>query len=110
MDTVLALMRGADGVTLHVSGRDVETRDLAVRFDGDTCRWSLLGDAAEFRMSEERRAILAALREESEPLGPTDITAVTGHKAGATRKLLHHMVKDGEVKRLKRGKYTLPDL
>ncbi len=109
MDTILALTRGVEGVTLHVSGRDVETRDLAVRFDGETYRWSLMGDAAEFRMSEERRAIVAALRGESEPLGPTEITDVTGHKAGATRKLLHHMVKSGEVQREGRGKYKLSD-
>jgi hypothetical protein len=110
MDTILVLNRGSEGVTLYGRGRDIEEIESAVQFDRTYCRWSLLGDAREVRLSTERRAIIDALRAESEPCSPNVIANVTGQPSGSVRRLLHSMAKDGEVSRVERGKYTLPDI
>ncbi|MES2343646.1 MAG: AAA family ATPase [Pseudomonadota bacterium] len=110
MDTILVLNRGPEGVTLYGRGRDIEEIESAVQFDKQTCRWSMLGDASEVRLSAERRAIIDALRAESEPMSPNVISVVTGHPPGSTRRLLHSMAKDGEVIKQGRGKYTVPDI
>jgi len=110
MDTILVLNRGSDGVTLYGRGRDIEEIESAVQFDRQTCRWSMLGEASEVRRSAERRAIIDALRAEKEPLSPNVIADVTGHGSAATRQLLHSMLLNGEVVKVARGKYTLPDV
>lgn len=109
-DTILVLNRGSDGVTLYGRGRDIEEIESAVQFDRHACRWSILGDAREVRLSSERRAILQALRESAEPMSPAALADVTDQPSGNIRRLLHSMAKDGEVKRLERGKWTLPDI
>lgn len=109
-DTILVLNRGSEGVTLYGRGRDIEEIESAVQFDRQSCRWSMLGEASEVRLSSERRAIIDALRAEAEPMSPNVIANVTGSPSGSVRRLLHSMARDGEVVRLQRGKYTLPDL
>ncbi len=56
-DTILVCKRarGQADATLHITGRDVEEQDLALRFDGGNGTWTLLGDAAEWALSETRR-------------------------------------------------------
>jgi hypothetical protein len=52
-DAALVLHRprgGAEG-TLYVTGRDVEERAFEVRFDKESCQWSLVGDATFDRQS-----------------------------------------------------------
>ena len=46
-DTILIMKRQAGAVTLHVRGRDIEEAEMALQFDKATCRWSILGAAAE---------------------------------------------------------------
>ena len=60
-DGALVINRTAQGTSLYTRGRDIEERDSAISFDKATCRWSILGDAAEVQRSDGRRAILAAL-------------------------------------------------
>jgi hypothetical protein len=109
MDTILVLNRGSGGVTLYGRGRDIEEIESAVQFDRSTCRWSLLGDAHEVRLSDERRKILDALRAATEPMGPRELADVTGMPSGNIRRLLISMIADGEVEKLARGKYTIPN-
>ena len=75
-------------------------------FDSTHGRWRLLG-AAEAdgpRTSAEREAILDALEEADELLGPKDIAATTGMDYGNVRSLLSSMVAAHEVERLTRGR------
>jgi len=64
------------------------------------------GDATEVRRTDERKAILDALRESCDPLSPTAITTLTGMKGPNVRKLLEKMVKAGEIFKAGRGKYS----
>lgn len=107
-DTTIILDRDGDGVTLSGRGRDIEEFETALEFDKDTCRWRVLGAAAEVRRSDERRAILDALRDADEPMTSRDLADVTDQTDGNVRRLLAKMAKAGEVTKAKRGLYIYP--
>jgi hypothetical protein len=106
-DTVMIIRRDGDRTVLRARGRDLEEIERAVRFDTDTCTWIVLGEARDVRQSDERSAITEALTEAEEPLGPNQIAAVAGMRAGNIRRLLGKMKRDGVVAKTKRGKYAL---
>jgi hypothetical protein len=97
-DTALILTREkgrADG-NLYVRGRDVPEADYALGFDPVTCQWSLLGDAAEYRLTAGRAEVVELLRTHG-PMGPKDIADALGAERGNIRVLLHRMKNAGEV-------------
>jgi hypothetical protein len=62
VDTIAVLKRRAGVTTVHVEGRDLaETVEKAISFDRETCRWMVLGEAAEIRRSTERSRVHAVL-------------------------------------------------
>jgi hypothetical protein len=107
-DTTIILDMDGSGATIYARGRDIEQIESAVEFDKPSCRWRVQGAASEVRRSDERSEILAVLEDAPEPMSPTELAAVTGRKGGAVRKLLHLMMKSGEVRKTKRGKYLHP--
>ena len=74
-------------------------------FDRNSCLWRSEGEAADIRRSAERTAILNALDEAGEPIGPSGIAAATGMRAVNVRKLLAKLVKEGVVEKAARGRY-----
>ena len=98
---VLKRDRGKQDATLMVDGRDIEEpSELALRWDADIASWSLMGDAEEFRLSNERQAVLDALRSAGVPLAPKEIAERIDKPDGNVRKLLHGMRDDGQVTQL----------
>ena len=78
-DTLLVLSRTNQGPTLHVRGRDVEETDFAMRFNKETCKWSLVGNAETVHLSETRKKILdALLASKVGRMTPHEIAAATG--------------------------------
>jgi hypothetical protein len=110
VDTIAILKRSAQGATLHIQGRDMEDAvEKAIRFDRETCRWVILGEAAEVHRSDARKAVLTALT--AAPVGLTvkEIMAAAGlDKRSAVDQLLYRMGNDGEIVRSARGRYALP--
>jgi RecA-family ATPase len=43
VDTILVMANRPNGAVLDIRGRDVESAELAIEFDKETCRWRLLG-------------------------------------------------------------------
>jgi hypothetical protein len=109
-DTIIVLKRHAGAVTLHARGRDIEEAETALQFERATCRWTILGAAADVYVSHERAAILGALAGAGEDgLVVSEIMAAIGsNNRGAMDTLLFKMKEGGEVVRLKRGVYALP--
>jgi hypothetical protein len=105
-DTSAILSRNHKGTTLYIRGRDVEEQEHAMLFSAETCRWTILGDAAEVLRSDSRGKILAALSEATELLTPSDIVAATGLGRQNVDQLLHRMQSDGEIIKRKRGLYA----
>ncbi len=109
-DATLVLTRDGMGVTLHGTGRDIEPIEAAMEWQKDTCRWRVLGEAGEVRRSDERSAILDALRDSTEPLTSRDIADLTDQSDGNVRRMLAKMVLSAEVTKVSRGKYLHPDM
>jgi len=108
-DTILILKRQPDGsVVFHARGRDIEESDTAVGFDKTTCRWTILGEASAVRRSAERQRVIAALTETRGPLSVREIMSEAKLTRNAADVLLGRMAKDGEIKRVGRGSYSLP--
>jgi hypothetical protein len=103
-DAVLVLNRDAKGTTLYGRGRDIEEIETAMRFDAG--RWSVLGDADEVRKSDERRKVIAALKEAGDELTPTAIAKLTGMKVQNLRVLLRKMFAAAEVLQPRVGYYA----
>jgi len=108
LDTILLLKRarGQHDATLFVTGRDVDERELALRWDPMFGIWTIVGDAEDFRRSDERRQIINLLATRA-PLKAKIIAAALDRKDNTTRWLLAEMVKAGEILSGKDG-YTLP--
>lgn len=106
-DTTLVLERAAGSMTgeLHIRGRDVAERSVALQFDPHTGCVTLLGPAQDFRKSEERREIMRFLADINMPQTPSEIAVALGKKSTNIRYLLFKMKEVGEVSRLGNGKY-----
>ena len=61
-DTCLILARSNKGTTLYVRGRDIEECERAITFGSENCKWTLLGDAAEFHWKDSEFAAPAGCR------------------------------------------------
>jgi DNA-binding transcriptional ArsR family regulator len=105
-DSILILKRdGAGNVILHGKGRDLIEIEKAATFDRDSCLWRIEGDAAEVRRSTERTAVLEAIDDAGLPIGPSDIAATTGMRAGNVRRLLGKLLKEGVIEKERYGQY-----
>jgi RecA-family ATPase len=107
-DTVLVLNRTSKGTTLYVRGRDITEAEHAITFNKHNCRWTILGDAAEIHRSDERSKIIDVLKDADEPLSPQQIADRAEMVRNNVDRLLYKMGRDGEVEKLKRGLYWLP--
>lgn len=101
----MALKRGrgkADG-TLTLAGRDIEEQELALKFHPAEGMWELMGEAAEYALSEQRQEVIQILRENG-PKTPRELADILGKKSNNIKKLLWTMAKDQEIKSVN-GKY-----
>jgi hypothetical protein len=106
-DTILILRRDKSGVPLLMArGRDIPEMEKAMRF-GESCRWKILGDGAEFRQSRARMAISKAMNDIGEAATPHAIAAVAELNSNAVSKLVTRMAGDGLVFRHGYGKWSL---
>jgi len=105
-DAVLILRRGrgqADG-TLLVTGRDVPEKELALKLHSGEGLWELMGDAAEYALSKERREILSILRNVG-PRTPAQLANILGKSNDAVRINLTRMKNAGIVTLNANGEY-----
>jgi hypothetical protein len=109
VDTIAVMKRRAGVVTLYVEGRDLaEPVEKAISFDRESCRWMVLGEAAEIQRSTERSRVRAVLATAPDGMSSTEIRAAAGlNGRNAADLLLSRMVQDGEIERVKRGLYGL---
>jgi hypothetical protein len=107
---VLKRERGRADAYLHVTGREIEEEaELALRWDQNTAGWTIVGDADEYRLNEERAEVLRVLEEAGEPIGPRDVADALGADYNATRQRLYQMGRSGEVEVVGRGRYSIPN-
>ncbi len=109
VDTILVMANKPSGTVLDIRGRDAEQAELAIEFEKLSCRWRILGDAAEVHLSEQQSKILAALRQAGEPLGAADLEKITEIKRDTLGKALYRLANEGTIKRVGRGLYAMPE-
>ncbi len=105
-DTIAILKRdrGQADAVLHITGRDVSEREIALHFNTDNCVFSVMGDASKFRLSHERQQILSLLKSRG-ALSGAEIAAITGKSKNAVYMTLSRMAADEVVKPVGGGKY-----
>jgi hypothetical protein len=108
-DAILVMANKSSGTVLDIRGRDVESAELAIEFNKATCRWTVLGNAAEVHVSEQRGKIIGALKEANAPMTVPALIEATGIKRNALELTLGRMAKEGEIKRVGRGLYAHKD-
>lgn len=109
VDTIIVIERDNQGMVFDVRGRDIEANTLAVQFSKDTCRWTILGPAAERKRDDTQGKILEALRQADGPIGPKKVTEITGVTFENAKQSLSRMAKNAEITKVGHGKYTLSD-
>jgi hypothetical protein len=100
VDGVLVLKRdrGKADAVLHVDGRDIEEpAEYALKWDAETAGWTIVGDAEEYRMSEERKAIVGVLTEAGESLSPGEVADILDKSRNTVKQRLWRMAQDGQV-------------
>lgn len=89
--------------TLFLTGRDIEEREIPLRFDSATASWTIPGSS----LSQERQELLDLLK----VIGPST-PKVTADRAGkpyeAVKQLMWRMVNDGSLRKDSSGKYSVP--
>ena len=85
--------RGGVAATLYVTGRDVEERELNLKFDGGA--WEITD---KLPISLERQRIIQLLRTHG-PLAPKEISESLNERDNNIRRLLSSMLKDGQVQK-----------
>jgi hypothetical protein len=109
VDAILILRRerGESDASLYVTGKDIEEdRDVAIQWDAALAQWSILGDAAEYRLSQERKAILDLIRDGGAALGPKEVADALEMPWASVRRIMAAMANAGELTS-ERGQYRL---
>jgi RecA-family ATPase len=108
VDTIWVLKRDrtqADGV-LFVTGRDIEEQELALQFDKASGLWTALGDADEYRTTEERRAIRRVLQEAGQPMTPKQVADALDKPVSTVKQTMRRMAEAGTIGRKGYGQYV----
>jgi 5S rRNA maturation endonuclease (ribonuclease M5) len=100
--------KGRASAILHVTGRDVQNQELALHFENGI--WSVLGEAEEYIITDQRKAVLDILRTHG-PMWPKEIANKTGLNLTSTYKLLERMRQSSLITQVGggRSKYTIQE-
>jgi AAA domain len=105
---VLTRSRGSADAKLHITGRDVEEAEHAMKFDAAAGSWGLLeGPAQDYDLSETRRRILAYVREHGSAT-PKVLAAALSLEHDAARQACSRMARDGQLATDGTGAYYDP--
>jgi AAA domain/Bifunctional DNA primase/polymerase, N-terminal len=108
VDSMLVIKRDSyGGYVLHGKGRDLVEIEKALTFNRESCVWTITGEAVTVRRSGERQAVLDAIEEAKQPIGPNDIAIATRMKPGNVRFLLYKLAKEGVIENASYGRYQL---
>ncbi len=109
VDTIIVLTKNNQSLTLHVCGRDVAEAELALEVDKITMGFTLIGDAREYSLTDERKEIVTLLRCDGGTLKLKDIASAVGKESSNARHLLKKLVDDGFIRQPQKGEYIIDD-
>lgn len=108
---LLQRQRGRSDAVLVVIGRDMkeDAKELPLTWNADTARWSVSGDAAENRLSDERFEVLQVLQQAGGTVTAQTVADLLGKPRGTTKRLLWQLTQDGLVESGSRGYAAVPN-
>lgn len=104
---VLQRSRGGEQATLSLTGRDIEEAQLALRFEAAAGRWSLLGDAGRYALTDERRSVVELIERDG-PMSPKQVAEKLDIEHDNAKQRLRRMAEAGELVNNGKGTYALP--
>lgn len=106
-DAILGLFRerGQMDATLRLVSRDIDEKDIALKFDNGL--WESMGDAGLYRTTVERSAILQAIKDLGGQGKVSDIASLVEKTSANTSKLLTGLADEGLVVKVSYGVYSL---
>jgi hypothetical protein len=104
---VLRRSRGEFDGTLHLTGRDVEEQEYALKFAADLGAWQLSGLAAEAGLADTRRTILNYVRQHPGER-PAAIALAVRLDHELVKKTTIRMAKDNQLDTDGQGRYFAP--
>jgi putative DNA primase/helicase len=105
---ILKRTRGEADAVLKGTGRDLdEDIDIALKFDTSIASWVSLGDAGEYLISKEKKAIIDIIRNSKESLSPKEIAETLGKRAYIIQTYLGRLMDDGLIIKTERGRYKM---
>ncbi len=91
--------------TLFVTGRDVETQELKVKWNGETFKWTADSSGPAEVMSPQRKTVYWLLMI-SGSMTPKEVAEKLGKEHNNTKQLLWKMAKDGQIETVGDGRYA----
>ena len=91
--------RGADDAVLKVTGRDVEERELSLRFDKPAGLWQCLGDAETVVSGQQEAAVLNAIIKLGSP-SHQEIADTLQQDRGNCFRRVQALLERGQVRRV----------
>ena len=101
---VLKRERAHRDATLFMTGRDIEEREIGIRWDQTSTTWQLRGEA---EVSDERAVILEALRNARVPMSPSELAKVIDKPYNAVKVLTWRLANEGQLVADGKGHYYI---
>jgi hypothetical protein len=98
-DTILIMTRnrGDAGANLYATGRDIEEKNLALKFNPVTLGWEVTEAAVEDALGQEKQVILHILQKTASPLKLGQVAEAVEKKKPVVHKHLAALIGDGLV-------------
>lgn len=104
-DGNLVLKQTGENFTLHITGRDIDSDELAIKLDRESLTWNLLGKSSEVMATASKQKVFDALREEGEVMSLKEVCEASSVPKNYVKKILKKLIDKGDVRRCERGKY-----
>ena len=85
-------------------GRDIDDVEYAMQYEERT--WEIVGDADDYRQTQERIEIMEAMKGRSDPISPSDLADLLQKDRSNVNHMLLKMERDGYVRKVGYGKYV----
>lgn len=100
--------RGQKDATLKVSGRDIDDKEVILRWDVDLHCWQLVGEASDVREDTVQAGIIECIRELGGQASLTEIADWLNQKKPNVFRELNELIKKGKVIRGEKEGKTIP--
>jgi RecA-family ATPase len=104
-DGLLALVKSKDSTELHVTGRDLENDEYALKFESHNLSWEIIGKAEDVQSSKVKQQVYDILKGTDAVFSPKYLAELTGFKRIYIQKAVIKLVEEGKIERVDRGKY-----